>query len=99
VLEQRMRGALDALHAIDLMHCDVREDNVLRVNGEWKLGDLGGVIAVDNPVVANQIDPAYRPSGVKLGDPAAPTHDLDALAVVLEHAAHGLPLSDEAGTV
>jgi hypothetical protein len=77
----------------------VREDNVLRVNGEWKLGDLGGVIAVDNPVVANQIDPAYRPSGVKLGDPAAPTHDLDALAVVLVHAAHGLPLSDEAGTV
>lgn len=89
VLEQHLRGGLTALHALDLVHCDVREDNVFRVGGEWKLGDLGGVVGRGEPIVANQIDPAYRPSGVKLGDPAAPEHDVDALVVVLEHAATG----------
>jgi serine/threonine protein kinase len=44
VLGERLRGALDVLHGLRLVHSDLREDNVFRVGGDWKLGDPGAVV-------------------------------------------------------
>ena len=86
LLEERLRGALGVLHGLRLVHSDVREGNVLRVKGEWKLGDLGGVVGFGERIVALQRDLAYRRDGAEFDAPAAPENDLYALAVVLEHA-------------
>lgn len=87
-LVERLRAALDVLHRLRLVHSDLREDNVLRVDGEWKLGDLGGVVGFGEPIVSIQVDEAYRLGGAALNAPAAPENDLHALAVLLEHATH-----------
>jgi len=87
VLGERLRGALDVLHGLRLVHSDLREDSVFRVGGEWKLGDLGGIVGFDEPIVAVQVGGEHRLGGAMLGAPAAPENDLHALSVVLEHAA------------
>lgn len=38
-IEANVGAALATLHALDLVHCDVAPNNVLRVNGMWKLGE------------------------------------------------------------
>jgi hypothetical protein len=69
-----------------LVHSDLREDQVLRVGGEWKLGDLGGVVSFGEPMVSIQRDEEYRLAGAALNDPASPENDLHALNVLLAHA-------------
>lgn len=85
-IEERLRAALAVLHKLRLVHSDVREDNVLRVAGQWKLGDLGGAVGFDEPIISLQRDKAYRRDGAALGAPATPENDLHALAIILEHA-------------
>jgi serine/threonine protein kinase len=55
-LPSRISGdaALEALHALGYIHCDVAPNNVLEVEGVWKLADLGGCVPVagDCPAVA-----------------------------------------------
>jgi serine/threonine protein kinase len=92
-LELALTSALHVLHGEGLVHCDVREDNVLRFDGSWKLGDLGGVVRRYEPIEAIQKDPEYRRSGAELGALAVPENDHFALAVVLDHARNGLPPS------
>lgn len=90
-LERRLRAALEVLHGLGLVHSDLREDNVLRVGGAWKLGDLGGVVRRGDPIVCLQLDEAYHRGGAALGAPAMPENDLHALGVVLEHTTRQLP--------
>ena len=59
---------------------------MLRVKGEWKLGDLGGVVGFGEPIVSLQRDVAYRRQGAEFDAAAVPENDLSALAVVLERA-------------
>lgn len=81
-LEVALRGALDVLHGLGLVHSDVREDNVLRFDKGWKLADLGGVVDEGEPIHALQKDAAYRRPGAA----AFRDNDLFALAVLLDHA-------------
>jgi serine/threonine protein kinase len=85
-LADRLRRALGVLHGLRLVHSDVREDNVLRVDGAWKLADFGGVVEEGSPIVALQKPPEYVRPGAGMGLPADPGNDTYALAVVLEHA-------------
>lgn len=39
-VERNVGQALDELHALGWIHCDVAPNNVLRVEGRWKLADL-----------------------------------------------------------
>lgn len=73
-LEERLRAALDVLPQLRLVYSDLLEDNVLRVDGEWKLGDLGGVVGFGEPIVSIQVDEAYRRGGAALHAPAALRH-------------------------
>jgi hypothetical protein len=84
-LERALRGGLALLHDLDLVHSDVREDNVFLVEGDWKLGDLGAVVRANDPIVSIQREPCYRPAGAQLGASAAVDNDLFALEVVLRH--------------
>lgn len=89
-LERRLRAALEVLHGLDLVHSDVREDNVLLHGDGWKLADLGGVVPKRCPVVAIQSEAEYVLPGAAIGAPPDPANDLFALGVVLDHAARGL---------
>lgn len=86
-LGRRLRAGLAVFHGLGLVHSDVREGNVLRVRGQWVLGDLGGVVHCGDPTMSIQDDHAYRLGDAALGRPAAPENDLHALTVLLEHAA------------
>jgi serine/threonine protein kinase len=88
-VEVALRGAIDVLHRLGLVHCDVREDNIFRVSDRWKLGDLGGAVEVGSPIVALPKDREYVPEGVQLGCAAKAEYDLYALDVVLNHARNG----------
>jgi hypothetical protein len=89
-LAAALRDTLDVLHAEGLVHCDVREDNVFRVSGHWKLGDLGGVVEIGSPIVALPKNPAYIPEGVDFKSPAEPEIDSFQLGVVLDRIRRGL---------
>lgn len=84
-VEANVREALSVLHGLGLVHCDVREDNILQIGGKWQLGDLGGVVATGAAMTAVQKDREYVPAGVGIGSPAAPENDTYALEVVLGH--------------
>jgi serine/threonine protein kinase len=86
-LERQLQGALGVLHALGLVHSDIRQDNILLVDGKWRLADLGGVVECGAPIVALQKDAEYVRPGVPIGSPAEPENDIFALRVVLRHAA------------
>ncbi len=40
-LIQSLADALQFIHSQDIVHCDVKPENILRVGNQWKLGDFG----------------------------------------------------------
>lgn len=40
-IADQVLSALEHLHEANLVHCDVKPANILRVDGVWRLGDLG----------------------------------------------------------
>lgn len=80
-------AALAVFHELGLVHGDVREDNVLLIDGIWKLGDLGSVVEVGEPIALLSRSRDYVPDGVDFGSPATPEIDNHALAVVVSHLA------------
>ena len=40
-LIQSLADALQFIHSQDIVHCDVKPENILRVDDQWKLGDFG----------------------------------------------------------
>lgn len=43
-------GALEVLHGLGVVHCDVAPNNILLVDGTWKLGDLDSCVRLGEPV-------------------------------------------------
>jgi hypothetical protein len=78
-------AALAVFHGLGLVHGDVREDNVLLIDGVWKLGDLGSVVEVGEPIALLSRDRNYVPDGIDFGSPATPEIDNHALAVTISH--------------
>ncbi len=43
-------GALEVVHGLGIVHCDVAPSNILRVEGTWKLGDLDSCVRLGERV-------------------------------------------------
>lgn len=84
-IAHNLRTALDVFHGLGLVHGDVREDNVLLLDGVWKLGDLGSVLGFGEPIELLSRNREYVPDGVDFGSPATTAIDDHALAVVNNH--------------
>lgn len=82
-----IRAALNVVHELGLIHGDVREDNVLLVDGVWKLGDLGSTLEAGEPIALLSRNRDYVPADVDFGSPASPQIDDHALSVVISHLA------------
>jgi hypothetical protein len=48
-IEANVGAALACLHSIGVIHCDVAPNNIFRVDGVWKLGDLDSCVARGKP--------------------------------------------------
>jgi hypothetical protein len=82
-IQANVAAALATLHSIDLVHCDVAPNNVFRVAGTWKLGDLDGCLWRGDPV--HRFPPRhYRHPNAVTGAPADPAFDLYGLAHLLD---------------
>jgi serine/threonine protein kinase len=84
-VEDNVAAALQAIHAAGQVHCDVREDNILEVEGVWKLGDLGATTPKGEEMRWKHRDPRYLPLGFGEGSKAAPENDWYALNVVRDN--------------
>jgi serine/threonine protein kinase len=84
-IAHNLAAALGVIHKLDLVHGDVREDNVLLIDGAWRLGDLGSVVKVGEPIGVLSRNRDYVPHGVDFGSLATPELDDHALSVVLSH--------------
>lgn len=78
-----VRAALDILHALDLVHCDVAPNNVFRVRGTWKLGDLDSVRERGAPLDRFPLE-HYRHPDALPGAPADPLFDFYSLDRIAE---------------
>lgn len=86
-IARNLGAALAVFHGLGLVHGDVREDNALLIDGVWRLGDLGSVVEIGEPIDFLSRNRDYVPGGVDFGSPAMPEIDDHALAVVISHLA------------
>jgi serine/threonine protein kinase len=82
-IDANVGAALATLHELDLVHCDVAPNNVLRVHGTWKLGDLDCCRRRGEPL--DRFPPEfYRHPKARPGAPADPAHDRYGLDKIVE---------------
>ena len=74
-IASNLNAALAVIHGLDLVHGDLREDNILLIGGVWKLGDLGSVVEVGQNIELLSRDREYVPEGVDFGSKATPELD------------------------
>jgi hypothetical protein len=76
-------SGLNALQAAGWVHCDVAPNNVLRVDGRWKLADFDNSVRIGEPVQALTRLTRYVPEGAQIGMRAEPTLDEEALGLLV----------------
>ena len=85
-LADAMLNALEFIHGKELIHRDVKPDNIMRVEGVWRLGDLGLISRLRPRDFAGT--PGFYPKGKKLR--AGTSGDIYALGKTLYCAATGM---------
>jgi hypothetical protein len=58
-VETNVGAALDVIHRIGLVHSDVVPNNIFRVDGAWKLGDLNGCVERDSRMTHHPKDERF----------------------------------------
>jgi hypothetical protein len=58
-VEVNVGAAFDVLHGVGLIHCDIAPNNVLRVDGQWKLADLDACVRRGEPAVRQHVGQFY----------------------------------------
>ena len=77
----RMRTALEFMHSQQLVHCDVKSDNVLvQSDGSWLLFDFGSTTPLELPITS--LTEIFHPT-LKLGMPATVEVDWQLLFCML----------------
>ena len=70
------------IHELGRVHADVAPNNILDVDGRWKLADLDRCVPVDAPL--ESLPPrAYAAPGAEIGSPARVEYDEWSLGRVL----------------
>ena len=82
-IEECLGSALTALHAVGLVHCDVAPNNVVRVEGRWKLADFDVCVPAGERTVGQPRLATYLTPGREVGSTAWPSYDWDGTAAVL----------------
>jgi len=88
VIGKRVLGALQAMHAIPRVHGDVKPDNVLYVNGNAVLADIGLAVPDSDEAPSAGTRHYMPPENV-----TTPAGDLYSVAVLLYRASTGNPAS------
>ncbi|MGZ8693994.1 MAG: hypothetical protein ACXWYS_00995 [Gaiellaceae bacterium] len=84
-VRRNVAEALDVLHTADLIHCDVAPNNILRVDGVWKLADLDSTVRLAAPVRRHhQVDDYYVHPDLAVGVAAVADFDDFALPRIVE---------------
>ena len=70
--------AVDVLHSLGIVHCDLAPSNILLVDGMWKLGDLDSCVRVGEPVSRGPMaeDKRYQHPDRRVG-PTPARHEFD----------------------
>ena len=89
-LLRQLLSALERLHRNQIVHCDVKPANILRIDGVWKLGDMGLAIksSPEREATGARGTRAYWPPEGPRGDS---TDDLFALGLTIWVASTGKP--------
>ncbi|MCY2962769.1 MAG: serine/threonine-protein kinase, partial [Planctomycetota bacterium] len=89
-LLRQLLSALERLHRNQIVHCDVKPANILRIDGVWKLGDMGLAIksSSEREATGARGTRAYWPPEGPRGDS---TDDLFALGLTIWVASTGKP--------
>jgi serine/threonine protein kinase len=80
---ENVGAALETLHAAGYVHADIAPNNILRVRGTWKLGDLDNCCEVGTPLTRFPQERYRHPKAVA-GAPADPTFDDFGLEQILK---------------
>jgi serine/threonine protein kinase len=82
-VERSVGAALEVIHGLGLVHCDVTPSNIFKVVGQWKLGDLGAAVETGQPIQALPRDRRYVPDGYDFQVPADPELDKGCLSNIV----------------
>jgi serine/threonine protein kinase len=83
-VERDVGAALRAVHAAGLVHCDVAPNNIMRVEGRWKLADFDVCVPSGAPSVGQPRLRTYVSEGRDVGAPASARFDWDGLRAVVQ---------------
>lgn len=74
IIARQIASALGQLHKAGITHCDVKPSNIIKLKGEWRLGDLGLITSSSELTLDRGTEGFWPPEGP--GEPAADFYSL-----------------------